>query len=217
MRGTTTPRLITLAAVWSLVPIAAAPFAVAEPPPPPDSAAVASGAPGVTTTPDGWNLTVAASNETQRPVAPLTTATSSREYEVGGTFTGTVRGAGTSKRTGGTLEAGYQIGCGIALEKIQLAAGGFGIQAGFGATGLNSIQVQAGGSIEIELRSGTVTTVSVDKKEFKAGDPRVTITNQHIKVDSCVGQSFIRSFATLTSSSDNNDDVVSYVGTTLAI
>ena len=47
------------------------------------------------TSPDGWVLTVVAKDETQLPVAPLTTATSSREYLVGGTFTGTVTGAET--------------------------------------------------------------------------------------------------------------------------
>ena len=64
--------------------------------PPPDNGVVASASPGVVTTPDGWVLTVAATNETQLPVAPLTTAVSSREYLVGGTFTGTVSGNGST-------------------------------------------------------------------------------------------------------------------------
>ena len=59
-------------------------------------------------------------NETELPVAPLTTAVSSREYLVGGTFTGTVTGGGKTKLSGGTLEAGYQIGCGIELGQVRL-------------------------------------------------------------------------------------------------
>jgi MspA len=39
----------------------------------------------------------------------------------------------------------------------------------------------------------------------------------HIKIDGCVGQSYLRSYATLTSSSDNGDDVVSYLGVTMAV
>src|ERR1700729_3470967 len=66
----------------------------ADPGPPPDNGVVASAEPGVVTTPDGWTLTVVAKDETQLPIAPLTTAVSSREYLVGGTFTGTVTGSG---------------------------------------------------------------------------------------------------------------------------
>ena len=86
-------------AACMLIPVGTAPLALAEPPaddvgPPPDNGVVASAEPGVVTSPDGWVLTVVASNETQLPVAPLTTAVSSREYLVGGTFTGTVTGKG---------------------------------------------------------------------------------------------------------------------------
>ena len=76
-------RFATLAAVCMLAPVAIAPLAQADPPPPPDPAApvadappvdngiVASAEPGVVTTPDGWKLTVAASNESQLPIAPI--------------------------------------------------------------------------------------------------------------------------------------------------
>ena len=83
------------------------------------------------TTPDGWTLTVVATNETQLPVAPLTTAVSSREYLVGGTFTGTVTGGGKTSLNGGVLEAGYQIGCGIELGQVRLI-GQAGVQLNFG-------------------------------------------------------------------------------------
>ena len=95
-----------------------------DPGPPPDNGIVGSADPGVVTTPDGWVLTVAATNETQLPIAPLTTATSSREYLVGGTFTGTVTGKGKTTLSGGTLEAGYQVGCGIELGQVRLIGSG---------------------------------------------------------------------------------------------
>ena len=101
-------RFATLATCM-LIPLGIAPVALADPPaddpgPPPDTGVVGSSDPAVVTSPDGWVLTVAATNESQLPVAPLTTTVSSREYLVGGTFTGTVTGKGKTTLNGGSLE-----------------------------------------------------------------------------------------------------------------
>jgi hypothetical protein len=216
-------------AVSSLIPLiagSAAPIAWADPPtddpgPPPDNGVVASADPGVVTTPDGWVLTVAASNESQLPIAPLTTAVSSREYLVAGTFTGTVGGHGKTSLNGGTLEAGYQIGCGIELGQIRLIG-----QVGIGTSGSaipganllpTGLTFPISGTLEIHPKPGQVTTVTVDKKSYKAAPVRVTLKDTHIKVDGCVGQSFLRSYATLTSSTTDTDDVVAYYGVTKAV
>ncbi|MDT5066254.1 MAG: hypothetical protein QOK02_2409 [Mycobacterium sp.] len=218
------------AACMALTFAATSPLASADPPidpaadpgPPPDNGVVASADPGVVTTPDGWTLTVVASNETQLPVAPLTTAVSSREYLVGGTFTGTVTGKGKTSLSGGTLEAGYQIGCGIELGQVRLI-GSAGVSVGglsFPATGpvfAPALSFPLSGTIEIHAKPGTVSTVTVDKKTFKAAPVRVTLKDTHIKVDGCVGQSFLRSYATLTSSTTDTDDVVAYYGVTKAV
>jgi hypothetical protein len=210
----------------SLIPLGTAPIALADPPaddpgPPPDTGVVGSDVPAVVTSPDGWVLTVAATNETQLPVAPLTTATSSREYLVGGTFTGTVTGSGKTSLNGGVLEAGYQIGCGIELGQVRLIGQvGATINFGVGATGAlgnTTIAFPLSGTIEIHPKPGTVSTVTVDKKSFKAAPVRVTLKDTHIKVDGCVGQSFLRSYATLTSSTTDTDDVVAYYGITKAV
>lgn len=223
-------RLATLAAVCMLIPVAVAPLASADPPPAPpvpvldagppvDNGIVASAGPGIVTTPDGWEMTVGATNESQLPVAPLTTATSSREYLVAATFTGTVGGSGTTTLAGGTLDTGYQIGCGIELGQVRLI-GSVGLStsgstlAGLVPTGLS---VPLSGTIEIHLKPGTVTNVSVNKKSFKAAPVRVTLKDVHIKLDGCVGQSFLRSYATLTSSTTDTDDVVAYYGVTKAV
>jgi hypothetical protein len=235
-------RVALLASACMLTSMGAAPVALADPPadpdpavvpaadpgpPPPDDGVVASSPPGVVTTPDGWVLTVAATNETELPVAPLTTALSSREYLVGGTFTGTVTGSGKTKLSGGTLEAGYQIGCGIELGQLRLI-GQAGVTVGLGFTGsaaaggltgvgLGSVSFPLSGTIEIHPKPGTVSTVTVDKKSFKAAPARVTLKDTHIKVDGCVGQSFLRSYATLTSSTTDTDDVVAYYGVTKSV
>jgi hypothetical protein len=210
-------------AVCSLIPLGTAPIALADPPaddpgPPPDNGVVASADPGIVTSPDGWVLTVVAKDETQLPVAPLTTATSSREYLVGGTFTGTVTGGGKTSLSGGVLEAGYQIGCGIELGQVRLIGqAGITLGGNSGLTALASVQAPLSGTIEIHPKPGTVSTVTVDKKTFKAAPVRVTLKDTHIKVDGCVGQSFIRSYATLTSSTTDTDDVVAYYGVTKAV
>jgi hypothetical protein len=188
--------------------------------PPVDTGLVASAEPATVTTPDGWVLTVKAENETELPVAPLTTAVSSREYLVGATFTGTVTGNGKGKLAGGTLEAGYQIGCGIELGQVRLV-GSIGASTGSANvfTGIipTSVTFPLQGSIENHPKPGQVTQIPVDKKSFKSAPVRVTLKDVHVKIDGCVGQSFLRSYATLTSSTGDTDDIVAYYGVTKSV
>lgn len=224
--GVTAPLALADPADPDVAPVVDAAAPVGDPGPLPDDGVVASAEPGVVTTPDGWVLTVVASNETELPVAPLTTAASSREYLVGGTFSGTVTGKGKTKLSGGTLEAGYQIGCGIELGQLRLI-GQAGVTVGAAFPGANtgaltglgvaSVQFPLSGTIEIHPKPGTVSTVTVDKKSFKAAPVRVTLKDTHVKVDGCVGQSFLRSYATLTSSTTDTDDVVAYYGITKSV
>jgi hypothetical protein len=219
-------RFAVVAAVGMLLPFGAATAAFADPAPvgdagpPVDTGVVASDEPATVTSPDGWTLTVAAKDETELPIAPLTTAVSSREYLVGGTFTGTVTGKGKGTLTGGTLEAGYQIGCGIELGQIRLvgsvgaSTANANIFTGAIPTGVTFPLV---GSIEVHPKPGTVTQVPVDKKSFKAAPARITLKDVHIKVDGCLGQSFLRSYATLTSSTADTDDIVAYYGITKTV
>jgi MspA len=221
-------RFATLAAVCMLVPVGTAPLAIADPPdpgpvapaadagPPPDTGAVASEVPGIAHTQDGRTLTVLGKDETQLPVAPLTTALSSRDWLVGGTFTGQVTGS----VNGGSLEAGYQIGCAVAMDKIKLN-GSIGINTGTSSlTNTGVLSIPAGvtfpiqGQIEVEPRPGEVINVPVDKKTFKGTTTRVTLRDVHIKIDNCVGASSLRSYAVLTSSGTDTDDIVAYYGVT---
>jgi len=203
-----------------LVPVGTAPLAIADPDaapgPPPDSGVVASEVPGIAHTQDGRTLTVAAKDESQLPVAPLTTALSSRDWLVGGTFTGSVTGS----VKGGSLEAGYQIGCGVAMDKIKLN-GSIGISTGSASlANTGALTLPAGvtfpiqGQIEVEPRPGEVINVPVDKKTFKGTTTRVTLRDVHIKIDNCVGASSLRSYAVLTSSGTDTDDIVAYYGVT---
>jgi MspA protein len=222
-------RFATLAAVCMLIPVGTAPLALADPPPPPVQPAadagpppggpngpVPSAAPGVLKTPDGWLLTVKGENESMEPVAPLTGVVSSREYLVDGMFTGSITGGGSTKLAGGTLEAGYQIGCGILADDIESISSA-GITPGLTVAFIPSLSASISEQIKIDLKPGVVNIVPVDKKSFKGTVPKIQITGLRIKFDMCAGQSFIRSYATLTSSTDNTDDVITYLGVTKVV
>lgn len=223
------------AAVATCVVLAAviAPSARADPdsdPAPPDAAPpsdgkVASGQPATVNTPDGWTLTLGAKDESQVPVQPLTTALSSREYLASGTFTASLVGPEDPR---GVLEVGYEIGCGIDMSTSNgvTMAGSAGITPSLGLSGplaalptaiLPVLSAPVNGVITVGLKPGIIIVVPVDKKEFKGADPWVMISNFHVKIDGCVGQSFIRSYATLTRQTDQSDVVVSYVGVTTTV
>jgi hypothetical protein len=230
-------RFATLAAFCLLAPMGTAPLALADPPPDPNIAPAANGAPpppggpagpvpsappGVLKTPDGWVLNVVGQNESMEPVAALTGAPTSREYIVDGSFTGSVTGGGSTKLAGGSLEAGYQIGCGITQDDIEsiTSAGitpGLAIPLISGTIFPVTLAPSLNQQIKIALKPGTVNIVPVGKKSFKGSNPRINITGFRIKIDGCAGQSFVRSYATLTSSTDNTDDVVTYLGVTKVV
>lgn len=188
------------------------PVADAVPDPPPPGGTVASAPAGYLETPDGWQMTVGATDETQVAVAPLTTALTSREYLVGGTFTGRVGGAGSTEISGGSLVVGYRIGCGIIGGPVELF-GTVGATPSFGPNAvLGQVTLPINSQAKINLRPGTVTLVPVGEKSYEGNEVRVTVTGFRVKVDGCVGQSFLQSYATFTSSTADTSDIVTYAG-----
>ncbi|WP_442930434.1 MspA family porin [Mycobacterium sp. NBC_00419] len=196
--------------------------------PPVDDGRVESTPPAVTKSPDGWTLTVSAKDEVQMPSAPLTTAISSREYVVGGVYNGALSGDGSTPK--GVFEVGYQIGCGIDMSTSNGVSltGTAGINPSIGYTGfdfpgtvpdglLPGIGANIGGGITVGLKPGIINVVPVTKKEYKGAAPWVSISNFHVKIDGCVGESFIRSYATLTKSTDEGDAILSWYGVTKKI
>ncbi|KLO33288.1 MspA family porin [Mycobacterium nebraskense] len=188
-----------------------------------DEGRVPSSDPVTFTTPEGWTLTLGAKDESQVPIAPLTTAVSSREYLARGTFVGSLDGL---EQPRGVLEVGYEIGCGIDMSTSNgvTIGGSAGVTPGLGITGLAGtpgilplVTVPMNGVVTVGLKPGVVIDVPVAKKEFKGPNPRVIVTGFHVKIDGCVGQSFIRSFATLTQVTDESDVVLSYVGVTKSV
>lgn len=206
-------------------PTGAAPAAA---PPPPEAAPAAEGAlpsnpPAILKTPDGWTLGLGARDEQQVPVAPLTTALSSREYLASGIFVGSLSGPTQPQ---GVLEVGYEIGCGIDMSTSDgvTIGGTAGITPGVtgpvtGVPGdvLPLVVAPIAGVLNVGLKPGLVIVVPVVKKQFRGPNPWVMVSNFHVKIDGCVGQSFIRSYAVLNRVTDESDVVLSYVGVTKAV
>ena len=240
-------RPLALLSACVLTCVLAAPVASAEPevepvaadappadaPPPPEGASVDDGRvesspPKTTKSPDGWTLTVSAKDETQRVTAPLTTAISTREYEVGGIYSGSLIGPEEGDQGAqGTLEVGYQIGCGIDMSTSNGVSltGTVGLSPSIGVVGTDVISPlpegiipgignNVGGGVTVGLKPGLINTIPVSKKEFKGDKPWIMVDGFHIKIDGCVGESFIRSYAFLTRSTDLSDAIAAWYGVT---
>ena len=207
---------------------AVATVAAAEAAPPVDDGKVASSPPATTKAPDGSTLTLSAKDETQMPAAPLTTAISTREYIASGVFNGAIKGSEQTPK--GVLEVGYQIGCGIDMSTSNGVSltGTAGINPSITYFGFDflgtlpdglapGIGANLGGGITVGLKPGIINNVPVTKKEYKGAEPWVSISNFHVKIDGCVGESFIRSYATLTNSTEQGEAILSWYGVTKAV
>jgi hypothetical protein len=208
------------------------PVAAGAPPegaPPVDDGRVPSTAPATLTTPDDWTLTLSARDETQAPIPPLTTALSSREYTVGGTYSGELAGPDgeTGEAPQGTLEVGYEIGCGIDMSTSNGVSltGTVGINPSIGLFGTEFVDPlpdglspglggNIGGGVTVGLKPGLVNVVPVTKKQFTGAAPWVMVSNFRVKIDGCVGQSFIRSYAFLSRSTEQSEAVLAWYGQT---
>jgi hypothetical protein len=208
----------------------AAPPEAAAPEPALDEGRVESSPQATTTTPDDWVLTLSAEDETQKVIPPLTTALSSREYAVGGTFNGALTGPGEDEPPQGILEVGYEIGCGIDMSTSNGVSltGTAGINPSIGLIGTDIISPvpngivpglggNIGGGITVGLKPGIINIVPVTKKEFEGAKPWVMVSNFRVKIDGCVGQSFIRSYAFLTRSTKQSDAVLAWYGVTKVV
>ena len=159
---------------------------------------------------------------------PMTTAISTREYAVGGVFNGSLKGPGGTPK--GVFEVGYQIGCGIDMSTSNGVAltGTAGLNPSIGYFGLDfpgvlpdgivpGIGANIAGGITVGLKPGIINTIPITKKQYNSTDPWVSISNFRIKIDGCVGESFIRSYATLMKSTEQGDAILSWYGATKAV
>ena len=128
------------------------------------------------------------------------------------------------------FEVGYQIGCGIDMSTsngvsmtgtagLNPSLGYFGFDfPGVAPDGLTpAIGANINGGVTVGLKPGFVNTVPVTKKRYESAEPWVSIKGFRIKIDGCVGEAFIRSYAILTKSDKVGDAILSWYGTTKAV
>ncbi len=214
------------AAPWA----APAPVGPAGAPPPVaapavDAGRVAPAPPATMTTRDGAVLTVFGEDESQQPVPALTTAITSRDYDVDGVFRGSITGSAEPAR--GLFEVGYQIGCGIDMGTGPgvLIGANLGANVSVGWAGfipnltefIPNAGITGGGIITVSLKPGIVNTIPVTKKQFKGESPRVAIRDVRIKIDGCVGESFIRSYAVMARVTDEKESILAWYGKTTRV
>jgi hypothetical protein len=192
---------------------------------------VESSPPATTSTPDGWTLTLAAHDETQMITAPLTTAISTREYVVGGTYNAVLTAPeDAEEEPHGTLEVGYQIGCGIDMSTSNGVSltGTVGMNPSVAVLGIDGVSPlpdgltpglgsNVGGGVTVGLKPGLINTIPVTKKDFAGAEPWVMINGFRVKIDGCVGESFIRSYAFVTRSTAMSDAILAWYGVTKKI
>jgi MspA len=204
----------------------AQPAAASQPAAPIQDGPIAPAPPATSTAPDGWTLTVGARDEQLQTVNPLTTAVSSRSYEVSGVYVGLLNGPPGAEPPRGVLEVGYQIGCGIDMSTSQgvtlLGSAGLTPSIGLGGIAADSplpevlnpiLLAPASSSVALGLKPGIINVIPVAKKEFRGVNPWISVSGFRVKIDGCVGESFIRSYAVLTHSTDQSDAIQGYYGT----
>ena len=135
-----------------------------------------------------------------------------------------MEGPGEADPPEGTFEVGYQIGCGIDMSTSNgvVMSGSLGFSPGLGLGGLGTAAITGiptgiapiSGSLAVALKPGIINVVPVSKKQFKGAAPWIQITGFRVKIDGCVGESFIRSYAFLTRSTDVSDAILGYYGVT---
>jgi hypothetical protein len=178
------------------------------------------------TTSDGAVLTVFGEDESRTPVPALTTAITTRDYDVDGVFRGSI--TGSTALAAGVLEVGYLIGCGIDMGTGPgvLIGGNLGGNAILGLAGavgifpwnvIPNVGITGGGIITVALKPGIVNTIPVTKKQFKGESPRVAIRDVRVKIDGCVGESFIRSYAVMARVTDEKESILAWYGETTRV
>ena len=140
-----------------------------------------------------------------------------------GVFKGSLKGPGDTTPKG-VFEVGYQIGCGIDMSTSNgvVMSGSLGLTPGLGLAGLGTgtpvgiptLLTPISGSLAVALKPGIINVVPVSKKEFEGSEPWIQITGFRVKIDGCVGESFIRSYAFLTRSTKVSDAILGYYGVT---
>ncbi|WP_194838002.1 MspA family porin [Nocardia sp. XZ_19_369] len=176
--------------------------------------------------PEGWEISIAKTEETLDPVPPLNAAAFSREAFLSVTASASIGGQGATAVRAGVIAAGVMIGCntdvspGLTLGLnanlgANLGASGNGTlsQSPSGTAGLNGgANAGLGGNVQVTLRPGSITTVTLAAKPIAAATGDLALKGVALHVDACIGQVAMRTIASFTVSTATRDDSVTVYG-----
>ncbi|MEC3916236.1 MspA family porin [Nocardia sp. CDC160] len=177
-------------------------------------------------TPEGWEISIAKTEENLDRWPPLNAAAFSREAFFSATVSASIDGHGRTPVRSGIISMGLMIGCNTDVSPgltmgmtgtlgANLGALGTGTVTQYpaGTAGLNG-GVNAGVSpmVQVTLRPGTITTVALAAKSMAASTADLAVEGVALHVDSCMGQVAMRSIATLTISTATRDNSVTVYG-----
>ncbi|MET9490519.1 MspA family porin [Nocardia sp. NPDC006630] len=166
-------------------------------------------------TEDGWSLSVSKLGETVDRVPNLASAPFTREGFVSLRAAADITGNGRSDVKWGVLDTGYQIGCQVDVSNGLHLGLGFSIGP---SVGLSIIGPDVGAhasvspNVSTTLKPGSINTVSFATKSVVDHHASVADDQEEVKVDGCMGPVTLRSFATITISTDTADNSTTVYG-----
>ncbi|WP_327140321.1 MspA family porin [Nocardia sp. NBC_01327] len=166
-------------------------------------------------TEDGWSLSVSKLGETVDRVPNLASTPFTREGFVSLRAAADITGHGKSDVRWGVLDTGYQIGCQVDVSNGLHLGLGFSIGP---SVGLSIIGPDVGAhasvspNVSTTLKPGSINTVSFATKSVVDHHASVADDQAEVKVDGCMGPVTLRSFATITISTDTADNSTTVYG-----
>lgn len=166
-------------------------------------------------TEDGWTLSVSKLGETVDRVPNLASTPFTREGFVSLRAVADITGNGKSEVKWGVLDTGYQIGCQVDVSNGLHLGLGFSIGP---SVGLSIVGPDIGAhasvspNVSTTLKPGSISTVSFATKSVVDHHASVSDDQAEVKVDGCMGPVALRSFATITISTDTADNSTTVYG-----
>ncbi|WP_406238589.1 MspA family porin [Nocardia sp. NBC_01009] len=172
----------------------------------------------VISTEDGWELRISKTAEDVQRVPNLAATPFSREGFVTLSAAADISGEGRVAVNAGAVQLGYQIGCQADVSNGLTV----GMSAAIGPNAMVTVApspgVAVGGSalvlpnMSTSVKPGTISSITLGTKALAGAHGSVAVDQVQIKIDACAGAVSLRSFATVSISTDTADNSVAVYG-----
>ncbi|WP_433192292.1 MspA family porin [Nocardia sp. CA-107356] len=169
-------------------------------------------------TADGWELRITKTAEQVERQPNLADSPFTREGFVSLSASADITGPGSAAANTGTVQVGYQLGCQADVTN--------GITAGMAAIiGPNAMvtivpapgvavgaNAQLMPSLAANIKPGTITSIPLGTKSLAGAHGSISVDQVEIKIDGCLGQVSLRSFAIVSMSTGTADNSTAVYG-----